>query len=286
MPAISDDSASEADRMLAALVPRLRGTCAVDLAFAGPRDSGSTESITIRHLAGHLGHSLRHLRVQAGQGLGGKSLVLGRPVVAHDYFNARHIEHSYDHAVAPERIHAALAVPVRLHDTIIGVCYLAHRRNVTFGDRLVASATALVRRLERDLAVEYEVRRALRARAEADARDARLLGELREELEAVIALVTEPQARSRLRALSAGLREITDGGADPAGSPVRQETLSARELDVLRLVAKGASNNDIATALVLTPNTVKAYLRSVTRKLGATNRTHAVALARGNRLIE
>ncbi|MEU3274446.1 LuxR C-terminal-related transcriptional regulator [Saccharomonospora sp. NPDC006951] len=285
MPAISDDSAREADRMLAALVPRLRGTCAVDLAFAGPRNPGGAESITIRHLAGHLGHSLRHLRVHAGQGLGGKSLVLGRPVVAHDYFNARHIEHSYDHAVAPERVHAALAVPVRLHDTVIGVCYLAHRRDVTFGDRIVADATALVQRLERDLAIECEVRRVLRARAETQARDARLLGELRRELEATIALVSEPGARSRLLNISAGLREI-GGGAESGEPPARAETLSARELDVLRLVAKGASNNEAAATLGLTPNTVKAYLRSVTRKLGAANRTHAVALARNNRLIE
>lgn len=57
-------------------------------------------------------------------------------------------------------------------------------------------------------------------------------------------------------------------------------TLSARERDVLQLVATGAANGDIAAELGLRPNTVKAYLRSVARKLGAANRTHAVALAR------
>jgi DNA-binding CsgD family transcriptional regulator len=55
------------------------------------------------------------------------------------------------------------------------------------------------------------------------------------------------------------------------------ESLTARELDVLRLLARGHTNLAIATALVVREGTVKYHVKNILRKLGATNRADAVA---------
>ncbi|GAA4641543.1 response regulator [Gordonia humi] len=57
-------------------------------------------------------------------------------------------------------------------------------------------------------------------------------------------------------------------------------SLSAREVEVLRLVADGASNETIARTLFITQATVKSHLVHVNTKLGVTSRTAAVAAAR------
>ena len=67
------------------------------------------------------------------------------------------------------------------------------------------------------------------------------------------------------------------GGADKA--PALPDRLTARELEVLRLAAQGASNQEIAESLVLTPGTVKNHLRHIFDKLGARDRIHALRLA-------
>lgn len=61
--------------------------------------------------------------------------------------------------------------------------------------------------------------------------------------------------------------------------------LSTRELDVLRLVAEGLSNRDVALRLHISENTVKNHLRSVHDKLGVTSRTEAVVTAVRNGLL-
>ena len=58
------------------------------------------------------------------------------------------------------------------------------------------------------------------------------------------------------------------------------EPLTARELEVLEYLAAGASNHRIAEELVLSLDTVKKHVSHVLGKLGATNRTEAVARAR------
>ena len=64
-----------------------------------------------------------------------------------------------------------------------------------------------------------------------------------------------------------------------------QPTLSGRELDVLRLVAEGGTNRDIARTLFLSEATVKSHLVHAFGKLGVTSRTAAVATARSRGLI-
>lgn len=82
-------------------------------------------------------------------------------------------------------------------------------------------------------------------------------------------------------------------GADRAGSPRARlaaaelvEPLSERELDVLQLMAGGASNQDIADSLIIAFTTAKKHVGNILRKLGVDNRTQAVAKGRELGLFE
>ncbi len=63
------------------------------------------------------------------------------------------------------------------------------------------------------------------------------------------------------------------------------EQLTSRELEVLRMLAAGRSNQAIAAELVVALDTVKKHVSHLLDKLGATNRTEAVARARELGLI-
>jgi LuxR family maltose regulon positive regulatory protein len=58
------------------------------------------------------------------------------------------------------------------------------------------------------------------------------------------------------------------------------ETLTTREIEVLRLVALGRSNSQIAAELFVTVGTIKSHLHTIAGKLGASNRVEAVARGR------
>jgi LuxR family transcriptional regulator, maltose regulon positive regulatory protein len=70
-----------------------------------------------------------------------------------------------------------------------------------------------------------------------------------------------------------------------AGGTVLVEPLTERELEVLRLIAAGKSNQRIASDLVVALDTVKKHVTHVLGKLGAANRTEAAARARQLGLI-
>lgn len=62
--------------------------------------------------------------------------------------------------------------------------------------------------------------------------------------------------------------------------------LTARELEVLRLLAQGRQNKEIAAALTISQRTVKFHVSAIMTKLGADNRTEAVALAAQRGLVQ
>jgi DNA-binding NarL/FixJ family response regulator len=63
------------------------------------------------------------------------------------------------------------------------------------------------------------------------------------------------------------------------------ERLSNRELDVLKIVAKGVSNKDMASELVISERTVQTHLTNIFRKLGVSSRTEAVLCALKKHLL-
>jgi LuxR family maltose regulon positive regulatory protein len=74
-------------------------------------------------------------------------------------------------------------------------------------------------------------------------------------------------------------------GAAADESDVPPEALSAREYEVLRLVAAGLSNDEIGRALFISPGTAKWHVHNVIGKLGARNRVTLVARARALGLV-
>jgi two-component system NarL family response regulator len=87
------------------------------------------------------------------------------------------------------------------------------------------------------------------------------------------------ELRETIRAVHAGQRviptEVAMELAEHAGSGV----LSGREIEVLKCVARGEGNREIAMQLHITEDTVKAHMKSIFTKLGAKDRTHAVMVA-------
>jgi LuxR family transcriptional regulator, maltose regulon positive regulatory protein len=76
-----------------------------------------------------------------------------------------------------------------------------------------------------------------------------------------------------------------DAATPPAPRSTLYESLSAREWDVLQLVAEGLSNQQIAEHLVLSLSTVKLHVKHLLAKLDATNRTQAVVRARALHIL-
>ncbi|WP_416979682.1 response regulator transcription factor [Streptomyces sp. T028] len=67
--------------------------------------------------------------------------------------------------------------------------------------------------------------------------------------------------------------------------PQGASALNSREWDVLKLIAEGRTNSEIAAELYLAPKTIERHVATVIRKIGARNRAHLVALAIGRGLV-
>jgi DNA-binding NarL/FixJ family response regulator len=83
-----------------------------------------------------------------------------------------------------------------------------------------------------------------------------------------------------------------DGYVDPALMPAfltgkdQNEMLTGREREILQLLADGMSNADVATKLFISQETVKSHVRHILAKLEADTRTHAVAIALRESIID
>jgi len=78
------------------------------------------------------------------------------------------------------------------------------------------------------------------------------------------------------------IRSLFESSSDTEkDQPIRPESLTQRETDILALLSEGRSNREIARALFLSEKTVKAHLAAVFRKLGVANRTQAAMAAVG-----
>jgi LuxR family maltose regulon positive regulatory protein len=101
-------------------------------------------------------------------------------------------------------------------------------------------------------------------------------GIFKEYIEQILAVIGPPQAL--------GLEWI--GSISYSAQIPYGETLTERELEVLRLIAQGATNLEIAKRLVITVGTVKSHINHILGKLDAHNRTEAAAQARALGLLD
>ncbi|MER6980709.1 helix-turn-helix transcriptional regulator [Streptomyces carpinensis] len=272
-------NASGAAEIRGALV-RLRRATGLPVAFGGLVEPGRPR-VRISELTGTATLALSALAVTSGNGLGGKAVALARPCAVTDYSLSRQISHEYDAAVAAEGLRSVLAVPVVVRRRVRGVLYGALRTAQPLGDRALSAAVAVARDVEQALVVREEARDLLAAArpepADGDAATGAAWEQVREAHAALRALaprITDPALRAELLSACG----LLTAAAAPA--PAGGVSLAPREVDVLACVAAGATNATAAARLGLSPETVKGYLRSAMRKLGAHTRGEAVTAAR------
>ncbi|MFD5073168.1 response regulator transcription factor [Streptomyces sp. NPDC058371] len=268
--------AAEVVEMRGALL-RLRRTTGLPVAFGGLVEPGRGQ-VRISELSGTATAALSALAVSSGNGLGGKAVALARPCAVTDYSSSRQISHEYDVAVATEGLCSVLAVPVVVRRRVRAVLYGALRTAQPLGDRTLTAAVQAARDVEQALVVRDEARSLLAATRVPAAASPAAWEEVREAhgvLRALAPRIVDPALRAEL--LEACGRLAGAAGQEPAA---RDVGLSPREVDVLTCVAAGATNAVAAERLGLRPETVKGYLRSAMRKLGAHTRLEAVVAAR------
>jgi LuxR family transcriptional regulator, regulator of acetate metabolism len=248
----------------------LRARGKFPVVFGGLRDA---HGIRVTTTSGAATAQLTSIVVSPGRGLGGRAWSSGQPQAVNDYAHATRITHDFDPQILGEGITGLAVAPVIVGDRIAGLLYAGYRtelRRADDLDMLGDEASRLARELLiRDLVDERVA--ALRARdtltangsAQAD------LSELFARLRLVAARTTDPQTATELRDLL---------NCRPASRQDRQ--LTARQVDVLALVALGLTNEAIAASLGLSLPTVKGYLRSTMARLDARTRYQAVIEAR------
>jgi DNA-binding NarL/FixJ family response regulator len=89
-----------------------------------------------------------------------------------------------------------------------------------------------------------------------------------------------------IRSVHAGGRPVSPEVASKLVEHLGDEALSARELDVLRLVRDGFKNKEIASKLEISETTVNFHIKNLVSKLQANDRTHAVTIAVRRGILE
>ncbi|MER7721113.1 helix-turn-helix transcriptional regulator [Streptomyces flaveolus] len=269
--------AADAGEIRSALV-RLRRATGLPVAFGGLVESGRRQ-VRISELSGTATAALSALAVTSGNGLGGKAVALSRPCAVTDYSVSRQISHEYDLPVAAEGLRSVVAVPVVVRRRVRGVLYGALRAAQPLGDRTLSAAVEAARDVEQALLLRDEAGELLAAARPEPARDTagsaawEQVREAHAALRALAPRIADPALRDELLRACGMLA----AGGSAVGGGVR---LAPREVDVLACVAAGATNAVAAERLGVGSETVKGYLRSAMRKLGARTRGEAVVAAR------
>jgi two-component system, NarL family, response regulator len=94
------------------------------------------------------------------------------------------------------------------------------------------------------------------------------------------------QLIAAIRAVHAGKRYIPAEIASEIAQYAADDALTEREIEVLRRVAAGQSNKQIAIELAVSESTIKAHIHSILPKLNADDRTHAVTIALKRGILE
>ena len=89
-----------------------------------------------------------------------------------------------------------------------------------------------------------------------------------------------------IRSVHAGNKRIPPEIAAELADHAADDQLTAREIEVLRLIAAGNANKIVADQLSITEETVKAHVKNILSKLDANDRTHAVTIALKRGIIE
>jgi DNA-binding NarL/FixJ family response regulator len=89
-----------------------------------------------------------------------------------------------------------------------------------------------------------------------------------------------------IRAVHAGQKRLPPEIAAEIAEHATDSSLTPREIDVLRLIAGGNANKEIAAQLKLTEETVKGHVKNILAKLEANDRTHAVTIGLKRGIIE
>lgn len=226
--------------------------------------------------------ALHNLEMSVGVGVGGRVLATRRPVGVSDYTRAKSISHDFDRQIRDEGLHSIVAVPVIVNRYMRGVMYAGVHSKARMGDKVLEEVTMTARCLEQEIAV-LDARRSnegVRAAPAPAPKSGRAMsGAEWEQVRATHSKLRMLANRVEDEALRRDLEVLCDQMVSPVR--VKQTTkLSARELDVLACVALGHTNVEAATEMGIGAETVKSYLRSVMRKLGAHTRYEAVNAAR------
>ncbi len=222
--------------------------------------------------------ALQNLVIDQNQGVGGRVVSTRRAVGVSDYTRANVISHEHDRAIQDEGLHSVVAVPVIVQREIRGVLYVGVHSPVRLGDKVIEEVTMTARTLEQDLAVNSALRRVEGGKGATKA--GRVMnGAEWEQIRATHSKLRMLANRVEDEPIRKELEQLCDQMVSPVR--VKQSTkLSARELDVLSCVALGHTNVEAAEEMGIGAETVKSYLRSVMRKLGAHTRYEAVNAAR------
>ena len=89
-----------------------------------------------------------------------------------------------------------------------------------------------------------------------------------------------------IRAVHAGHKRIPANLASEVADHIADDLLTAREIEVLKLIASGNANKLVADQLSITEETVKGHVKNILSKLGANDRTHAVTIGLKRGIIE